>query len=74
MSYPGAEVQEKIKGLRSQYSRERTEGSKKPKSGAGRDDLTLVSKWAPLEQVRFLSEYITPKSSKSNLGNKVCMK
>ena len=66
-------MQRKIKGLRTQYFCERAKGNKKPKSGSGRDDLTPVSRKVHLEQLRFLSEYITPKSSKSNLSNKVCM-
>ena len=41
---PGTEVQNKIKGLRTQFFREIAKGNKKPKSGSGADDVSPASK------------------------------
>ena len=68
----GTEVQKKIKGLRTQFSREIAKGNKKPKSGSGADDVSPASKWVHLERLRFISDHVAPKASKSNLNDKVC--
>ena len=56
-----SEVKSKIKSVRSQYTRERQK-AKKRKSGQGTDEL-YVSKWIHYERLKFLDEYVIPKSS-----------
>ena len=60
----GAEVQKKIRSVRTQYGRERQKVSKQ-KSGDGLDDV-YVSKWLHFEKLKFLDDFITAKQSVSN--------
>ena len=59
-----AEVQRKIKSIRTQYGRE---GQKvvKRKSGDGFDDI-YVSKWPHFDNLQFLADFVTAKRSVSN--------
>ena len=59
------EVEKKLKSIRSQYNREKQK-TKKRKTGQGLDEV-YVSKWAHFGRLKFLDEYLSPRSSQSNL-------
>ena len=59
------EVKEKIKGLRSQYGREKKK-EKKRKTGDGADDI-YKSSWVHFSRLKFLDDFVSTESSRSNL-------
>ena len=60
-----SDVVDKIKKMKSQFTRERAKGMKL-NSGSGTDEVP-VSKWVYLPFLAFLIPFANPKQSKSNL-------
>ena len=61
------EVTRKINSIRTQYMREKKKGAN-PKSGSGAADANnKSSKWWLLNQLDFLSPFVEPKTTRSNL-------
>ena len=65
LSLTVVEVDKKIRNFRTQYSREKAK-TKVTKSGDGADDV-YEPKWVYILYLKFLDEFVTAKSSRSNL-------
>ena len=59
------EVKKKLTNIRTQYTREKTK-TRKRKTGQGAAEI-YTSKWQHFQRLYFLDDYVTPKSSHSNL-------
>ena len=60
-----SDVKAKIKNIRTVYTREKTK-TKKKKTGQGLDEV-YVSKYPHFDQLRFLDDFVTAKSSITNI-------
>ena len=59
------DVEKKIRNLRTQYTREKTKMGQ-VKSGEGADEV-YVAKWVHYKHLNFLADFVTAKSSRSNI-------
>ena len=65
LSLTVVEVDKNIRNFRTQYSRGKAK-TKITESGDGADDV-YEPKWIHFNNLKFLDEFVTPKSSRSNL-------
>ena len=64
MYHTEKDIKATIKSLRDTYSREKSK-KKKRKTGTGADEVPK-STWKYFEELRFLDDFVIPKSSVSN--------